>query len=118
MPAEEMAELEAEYDAAVAEGLASNPLLPKPAGRRGKAARGKAGAIAERLAQRKDNFLLFLRDFRVPFDNNQAERDIRVAKLKQKVSGCLRTKQGADDFAAVMSFTSTIGECRTNCVNE
>ena len=85
--------------------LAENPVLPKTDGRKPK--RGKTGALADRLLLRKDGFLLFFTDFSVPFDNNQAERDIRMFKTKQKVSGGFRTVQGAKDYATIMSFTST-----------
>ena len=64
-------------------------------------------ALARRIHRRLDDYLRFATDPRVPFDNNRAERDIRMAKIKQKVSGCLRTLAGAQDFAAMHSYLST-----------
>ena len=93
------------YDALVAIALAENPVISKFDGRKPK--RGKTGALVDRLILRKDGFLLFFTDFSVPFDNNQAERDIRMFKTKQKVSGGFRTVQGAKDYAAIKSYTGT-----------
>jgi transposase len=68
---------------------------------------GKQHALARRLLDRQDDYLRFTRDWRVPPDNNGSERDIRMIKLRQKVSGCLRTLTGAQQFCAIRSYLST-----------
>ena len=95
------------YDVILAEAQASNPVPVKDPNKKGRPKRGKTGALVDRLVLLKGNYLLFFTDFSVPFDNNQAERDFRMFKVKQKVSGCFRTKGGADAFAAIMSFVGT-----------
>jgi transposase len=67
----------------------------------------KHNALARRLRNRQDDYLRFTRDFRAPPDNNGSERDIRMAKLRQKVSGSLRTLTGARQFCAIRSYLST-----------
>jgi transposase len=67
----------------------------------------KHHALARRLRDRQDDYLRFTTDFRAPPDNNGSERDIRMAKLRQKVSGCLRTLTGARQFCAIRSYLST-----------
>jgi transposase len=67
----------------------------------------KQHALARRLLDRQDDYLRFTRDWRVPPDNNGSERDIRMIKLRQKVSGCLRTLTGARQFCAIRSYVST-----------
>jgi transposase len=96
-----------EYDKLLDEALSQNPVSMRAKGQKGKPKRGKTGALVDRLILRKDQYLLFFTDFNVPFDNNQAERDIRMFKVKQRVSGCFRTMQGAKDFAAITSYVST-----------
>jgi hypothetical protein len=64
-------------------------------------------ALARRLLDRQDDYLRFTTDWRIPPDNNGSERDIRMIKLRQKVSGCLRTLTGAKHFCAIRSYLST-----------
>ncbi|KAI4445028.1 hypothetical protein C823_007916 [Eubacterium plexicaudatum ASF492] len=64
-------------------------------------------ALAERLANYKASVCLFIHNFHVPFDNNQAERDLRMIKVKTKVSGCFRTEEGARDYLKIMSYVGT-----------
>ena len=63
--------------------------------------------MVERLANYKAAVCLFIHNFIVPFDNNQAERDIRMIKVKTKVSGCFRTEDGARDYLKIMSYIGT-----------
>ena len=103
------------YDAILAEGLgfhaAQVPLARaamKGAGkRRGRAPRRTGHNLLLRLATRKEDTLRFLHDPTVPFTNNQAERDGRMMKLRQKISGGFRSFEGAMDFAVIRSFFST-----------
>ena len=67
----------------------------------------KHNALARRLLDRQDDYLRFTLDFRIPADDNGSERDIRMVKLRQKVSGCLRTLTGAQQFCAIRSYLST-----------
>jgi transposase len=107
--------IERRYDAIVAEGLAFHeaqaPLRPDdaPQGRkrRGRKARRTGHNLLLRLAERRQDVLRFLADPNVPFTNNQAERDARMMKVKQKISGGFRSLEGAVDFAVIRSFIST-----------
>lgn len=96
-----------QYDRLLERAKLDNPVCVKPDGRRGRIKKGKTRCLIERLEKYKGQVCLFILDFAVPFDNNQAERDIRMFKVKQKVSGCFRTLEGATDFAKIMSYLSS-----------
>ena len=84
--------------------------IPEPIttqGKKGRKKRGKVLALVDRLKAYKASVCLFIKDFMVPFDNNQAERDLRMIKAKTKVSGCFRTETGAEEYLAIMSYIST-----------
>ena len=78
--------------------------LPK---RRGRKKKGRERSLIERLIKLKDCVCLFVRELSAPFDNNQAERDVRYVKLKAKVSGCFRSLEKAQEFLDVSSYLST-----------
>ena len=67
----------------------------------------KHNALARRLIDRQDDYLRFTQDWRIPPHNNGSERDIRMIKLQQKVSGCLRSLTGARQFCAIRSYLAT-----------
>jgi transposase len=97
------------YDGILAEGLAfheGQPALAAPGGR-GRTARRVGHNLLLRLSHRKTDVLRFLSDPAVPFTNNLAERDVRMMKLRQKVSGGFRTEDGAAEFGIIRSVIST-----------
>lgn len=95
------------YDWIVEMGMKANP-PPEPSGKRGRPKRGKAGSLVDRLREHKGAVLAFMEDFTVPFDNNQAERDLRMMKVREKISGCFRTKNGAERFCRIRGYISTM----------
>jgi len=98
------------YDAIVLRGLAfheQQPALGRRPGARGRSARRPGHNLLVRLRDFKTETLRFLFDFAVPFTNNQAEQDIRMMKVKMKISGGFRTRAGAETFATLRSVLST-----------
>ncbi len=100
----------ARYAALLAEGVAPPPLPTGPPGRRGRVKRTPDYNPIARLREHRDAVFRFLTDLGVPFDNNRAELDIRMPKLKQKVYGGFRCAQGAQAFPTVRSHLSTLRE--------
>jgi len=116
---------ERRYDAILAEGLLfhevqaplARAVIEEGGKRRGRAPRRIGHNLLLRLAMRKEDTLRFLHDPTVPFTNNQAERDGRMMKLRQKISGGFRSLQGAMDFALIRSFLSTARKPRWNIID-
>ena len=100
--------LRRQYAAILAQGERDNPPGARTHRRRGRIKQPPAFNLLLRLRQHADEVLRFLTDSRVPFDNNQAERDIRMPKLKQKTSGCFRTVTGAESFCTIRAYLSTL----------
>lgn len=100
----------ARYEALLTEGLTCNPAaVPgQRARQRGRCKQSKARNLLLRLQQRQAEVLRFMTDFRVPFDNNLAERDLRMMKVQQKISGCFRALTGAQAFCRTRSYISTV----------
>jgi transposase len=101
------ARLHVRYQRLLADGSAANPPVPTIGRRRGLARRWSAAKLLARLDAHREQVLRCLDDLRVPFDNNQAERDLRMVKLQQKISGCWRTLAGAEAFLALRSYIFT-----------
>lgn len=95
------------YQVLLRAGEQANPAAPGQ-GTRGRVKQSAATNLLGRLREHTDDVLRFIYDLRVPFDNNLAERAIRMPKLKEKVSGCFRTTFGADAFCVIRSYLATL----------
>ena len=98
----------AKYDLLIKEGYLQHPFPEKQPGKRGVVKKSKTQNILERFKNHREDIIRFIRDFRVPFGNNLAEQAIRMMKVKQKISGCFRSKQGAACFATTRSYIDTM----------
>ena len=97
-----------QYSKIVKEGYVEIDFKPdKRKGQRGRRAKPKELNLLERLDKHKNKILAFLEEAEVPFTNNQAEQDVRMAKVKQKISGSFRSMDGAAFFATIRSYIST-----------
>lgn len=102
------------YNAIIEVGFAANPFEPPKKPKRGRVARPKPLNLLIRLKKNADDVLRFFTDFRAPFDNNLSERDLRMMKVKQKISGGFRSFKGATYFARIRSFISTARKQKVN----
>lgn len=106
LSADQRHNINADYEAIVAAGWTANP-EPAPTGKRGRPKRSKSANLLLRLDTFRDDVLRFTTNFDIPFDNNLAERDIRMVKVHQKISGGFRTTEGATAFLNLRSYAST-----------
>ena len=110
VPTDERDAWVAQYFELLASGFAAQPLssaedVPKRGGRRKQSA---ATNLLDELLRRAEQVLAFLDDLRVPFTNNQAERDLRMVKVQQKIAGTFRSEKGATAFCHIRSYLSTM----------
>ncbi len=107
---EQLQKLEKRYQRILNKGYAVNPLENRPPcpKKRGRLKKSKSRNLLERLDEHRKKALAFMYDFKVPFDNNLVERDVRMAKVQQKISGTFRSENGAKSFCRIRSYISTV----------
>lgn len=118
LPPEKLDSLTDKFNDLIAKGYKETPPpVAKKKGARGRPLRGKPLSLLDRFEERTNEILDFIFDFEKPFDNNQAERDIRMIKVKQKISGSFRSSEMAQAFCRIRSFISTAIKHNKNILN-
>jgi transposase len=98
-------------------GLTAHPETTRASGKPGRVKQSRETNLLRRLRDKRDEVLRFMHDLTVPFDNNQAERDLRMIKVQQKVSGCFRSEKGAERFCVIHSYISTLRKQGRNLID-
>ena len=111
---QQLRKIEADYRKIILRGVRANPPPAQTVPKRGRKKKSKAGNLVARLRDYSGEVLRFVHDFRVPFENNEAERQLRMMKVQQKISGTFRSWQGAVAFCRIRSYIAT---CRKREVN-
>ena len=116
---EQIHKFETRYQNILDKGYNENPLPKKKTTKkkRGRPKKSKARNLLERLDEHREEVLAFMYDFKVPFDNNLAERDLRMAKVQQKISGTFRSQDGANAFCRIRSYISTVRKNTFNVID-
>jgi transposase len=96
------------YEELLAAGLAANPPPQRRPRQRGRVKQSPARNLLERLWLGQEEVLAFLDDFTIPFDNNQAEQDLRMLKVQQKIAGSFRADSGSEAFARIRGYLSSM----------
>jgi len=114
LPAKRLRYFDKKYDKILRKGLKEIPIIHQTHGKRGKPKQHPAKNLADRLIEFKMETLAFMYNFTIPFTNNQGEQDIRMSKVKQKISGCFRSLTGGKMFLRTRGYIST---ARKNALN-
>ena len=104
LSSQQLSKFDTEYDDIIKTAYEENPLPETSAKKRGRKKKSKVLNLICRLDNYKASVCLFIKNLCVPFDNNQAERDLRIVKVKTKVSGCFRSEEGAQEYLTIMSY--------------
>ena len=108
LPAAERQALVAHYEDLLSAGRAANPPPERPPGQRGRMKQSAACNLLERLSLGQGEVLAFLYDLSIPVDNNQAEQDLRMLKVQQKIAGSFRAESGSDAFARIRGYCASM----------
>lgn len=118
LSSEEQKRFLSEYDKLIHEGFYFNTKTEKNGHKRGRGKQSKVFNLLTRFTNFKTDILRFMQDFKAPFTNNQAERDIRMVKVKQKISGTFRSVQGSKTFCRIRGYISTLKKNKTSVFDE